>query len=51
MKNSEKYTEEALTVYQSALPEYEVIPIVATIQTNAGAATNCSSKEISDATD
>jgi len=44
----EKYNEEALTVYQNALPGYEVIPIEATIQTNAGGAINCSSKEIPD---
>ena len=42
----EKYNEEALAVYQNALPDYEVIPIEATIQTNAGGAINCSSKEI-----
>jgi agmatine/peptidylarginine deiminase len=46
----EKYNEEALAVYQSALPDYEVIPIEATIQTNAGGAINCSSKEIPDVT-
>ena len=46
----EKYNEDALTVYQQALPDYEVIPIEATIQTNAGGAINCSSKEIPDAT-
>ena len=40
--------EEALAVYQQALPDYEVIPIEATIQTNAGGAINCSSKEIPD---
>jgi agmatine/peptidylarginine deiminase len=44
----EKYNEEALAVYQQALPDYEVIPIEATIQTNAGGAINCSSKEIPD---
>jgi agmatine/peptidylarginine deiminase len=44
----EKYNEDALTVYQQALPDYEVIPIEATIQTNAGGAINCSSKEVPD---
>jgi agmatine/peptidylarginine deiminase len=44
----EKYNEAALAVYQQALPDYEVIPIEATIQTNAGGALNCSSKEIPD---
>jgi agmatine/peptidylarginine deiminase len=44
----EKYNEEALAVYQSALPDYKVIPIEATIQTNAGGAINCSTKEIPD---
>ena len=46
----EKYNEEALAVYQQSLPDYEVIPIEATIQTNAGGAINCSSKEITDVT-
>jgi agmatine/peptidylarginine deiminase len=46
----EGYNEEALMVYQRALPDYEVIPIEATLQTNAGGAINCSSKEIPDAT-
>ena len=44
----EAYNEEALMVYQRALPDYEVIPIEATLQTNAGGAINCSSKEIPD---
>jgi agmatine/peptidylarginine deiminase len=44
----EKYNEDALAVYQQALPDYEVIPIEATIQTNAGGAINCSSKEVPD---
>ena len=44
----EKYNEEAFAVYQQALPDYEVVPIEATIQTNAGGAINCSSKEIPD---
>jgi agmatine/peptidylarginine deiminase len=44
----EGYNEEALMVYQRALPDYEVIPIEATLQTNAGGAINCSSKEIPD---
>jgi len=44
----EKYNEEALAVYRQSLPDYEVIPIEATIQTNAGGAINCSSKEIPD---
>jgi agmatine/peptidylarginine deiminase len=44
----EKYNEEALAVYQQALPDYEMVPIEATIQTNAGGAINCSSKEILD---
>ena len=44
----EKYNEEALAVYQQVLPDYEVIPIEASIQTNAGGAINCSSKEILD---
>jgi agmatine/peptidylarginine deiminase len=44
----EKYNEEALAVYQKALPDYAIIPIEATIQTNAGGAINCSSKEIPD---
>jgi agmatine/peptidylarginine deiminase len=43
----EKYNEQAAAVYQNALPDYAVIPIEATVQTNAGGATNCSSKEIS----
>ena len=44
----EKYNEEALAIYQESLPDYEVIPIEATVQTNAGGAINCSSKEIPD---
>jgi agmatine/peptidylarginine deiminase len=44
----EKYNEAALAVYQQSLPDYEVIPIEATVQTNAGGAINCSSKEIPD---
>lgn len=44
----EKYNEEALAIYQKSLPDYAVIPIEATIQTNAGGAINCSSKEIPD---
>ena len=48
--DQKKYNEDALAVYQQALPDYEVIPIEATIQTNAGGAINCSSKEIPDAT-
>lgn len=44
----EEYNEEAISIYQKVLPDYEIIPIEATIQTNAGGAINCSSKEIPD---
>jgi len=42
----EKYNHKAFDVYQQSLPDYKIIPIESTIQTNAGGAINCSSKEI-----
>jgi len=46
----EKYNEAAIAAYQNALPDYEIIPIEATVAGNAGGAINCSSKEIPDFT-
>jgi len=42
----EKYNQEAFGIYRQSLPDYEVIPVESTVQTNAGGAINCSSKEI-----
>ncbi|MCF8070614.1 MAG: agmatine deiminase family protein [Desulfobacterales bacterium] len=46
----EKYNEGAIDSYQKALPDYEIVPIEATVPGNAGGGINCSSKEIPDYT-
>lgn len=45
-----KYNDQAIDAYQKALPDYEVIPIEASIQGNVGGAINCSTKEVPDIT-
>jgi agmatine deiminase len=44
----EEYDSAALEIYRSALPDYEVIGIDASILLNDGGAVNCASKEIPD---
>lgn len=45
-----KYNDAAIEIYQKALPDYEIVPIEATVAGNAGGAINCSTKEIPDFT-
>ena len=44
----ERYNEKAVEAYQNALPDYEIIPIEATVVGNSGGGINCCSKEIPD---
>ena len=44
----QKYDEEALQVYRTSLPDYEVIPIDCSILANGGGGINCSTHEIPD---
>ncbi len=44
----EKYNAEAVDALKDALPDYEIIPIEASILGNGGGAINCSTKEIPD---
>jgi agmatine/peptidylarginine deiminase len=45
-----KYNDAAIDAYQKALPDYEIVPIDATVVGNPGGAINCSTKEIPDYT-